>query len=194
MNKRILAAAILGMASMASAVAGEITVSSFTAAQTLVNMNNVGAAAGDFSYGGINFSNTSSGSGGPGWRNLTQFNLGYTDNAGISHIVLDLDNAYGKVGLDLYVDATYTVSFFNGADLLGSLTKLVNGSAFAGWENAGGISRIEINELNGDNSMVGGFNDIRMEASAANAVPEPGSLALLGLGLAGFALSRRRKA
>jgi hypothetical protein len=194
MNKRILAAAILGVASMASAVAGEISVSAFTSAQTLVNMNAQSAQAGDFSYSGINFSNSSYGSGSPGWRNLTQFNLGYTDNAGISDIVLDLDNAYGKVGLDLYVNSTYTVSFFNGADLLGTLTKVVDGSAFAGWENAGGISRIEIKELNGDNFMVGGFNDIRMEASAANAVPEPGSLALLGLGLAGFALSRRRKA
>ncbi|MES2019099.1 MAG: PEP-CTERM sorting domain-containing protein [Pseudomonadota bacterium] len=192
MNKRILAAAILGMASMASAVAGEILVSDFSGAQVVVNMNAVGAPAGDFTYAGIDFSNTSSGSGSPGWRNLTQYNLGYTDNAGISDITLNLNNVYTKVGLDLYIDASYAVSFFNGNALVGSLIKQVTGSAFAGWEYAGGISRIEIKELSGDNYMVGGFNDVRMEATST--VPEPASLALLGLGLAGFALSRRRKA
>jgi hypothetical protein len=194
MNKRILAAAILGMASMASAVAGEIAVSDFTVAQAVVSMNSVVSPAGDFSYSGINFSNTGSGSGTPGWRNLTKSNLGFTDNSGNTNIVLDLNNAYAKVGLDLYVNSTYTVSFFNGNEMLGSLTKLVNGSAFAGWENAAGISRIQITEPGGDNFKVGGFNNIRMETNAANAVPEPGSLALLGLALAGFALSRRRKA
>jgi hypothetical protein len=194
MNKRILAAAILGMASMASAVAGEIAVSDFTVAQTVVNMDAVVAPTGNFSFGGINFSNTSGGSGSPGWRNLTEYNLGFTDNSGNTNIVLELNNAYGKVGLNLYVNSTYTVSFFNGNEMLGSLTKLVDGTAFAGWQNAAGISRIEITEPGGDNFMVGGFNNIRMEANAANAVPEPGGLALLGLGLAGFALSRRRKA
>ena len=192
MNKNILAAAILGMASMTSALAGEIAISDFTSAQTVINMNGVVAPSSSFSFGGVGFSNTSSGSGGPGWRNLTAFGLGFTDNAGITHINLDLGNSYTKAGLDLYLNATYTVSFFDGADLVASLTKVVaGGPVFAGWENAAGISRIEINESSGDNSLVGGFNNVRLEASA---VPEPTSIALFALGLTGFAFARRRKA
>lgn len=38
------------------------------------------------------------------------------------------------------------------------------------------------------------LDDVTFDAVAGAAVPEPGSLALLGLGLAGFAVARRKPA
>ncbi|WDE00938.1 PEP-CTERM sorting domain-containing protein [Thalassomonas actiniarum] len=46
--------------------------------------------------------------------------------------------------------------------------------------------------ISGDNGQVD-FNNIGFTGELSSSVPEPGSLALFGLGLAGFALSRKKK-
>lgn len=194
MNKRILAALVLSIATTGTAVAGAITETSFTSAQTVVNMNNVSAPQSNFTYSGISFSNAP---GDTSWRNLTQSGYGFTDDVGLSNITLDFAKAANKIGLDVYIgSATYAVSFFDTAlQLLGTVNvSLANNAsfAFAGWESAVGIAHVQILEVSGYNGLVGGFNDIRIENSAN--VPEPTSVALLGLGMAGLAASRRRRA
>jgi len=185
------------------AQAGAISSGAFSGGENLIDFESFAVPpAGPFMHMGVTFSEASSGSGSPGWRVINNLFVGGSevlgDNAGISDITLDFAMAFDRIGLDVGLGpATYDVSFFDtGLSLLGTVTigpfanSVANG--FAGWEDAGGISRLQIIETSGENNRVGGLDNIRFEN--VNAVPEPGTLALFGLGLAGLGVARRRKA
>ena len=80
------------------------------------------------------------------------------------------------------------VSAFNGAALVGS--SLVTADTFLDFSSFGSITSLLFDDNNSTAAGIG-FGDFLFSAAA---VPEPGTLALLGLGLAGLGFARRRKA
>ena len=135
----------------------------FSGNETVIDFDSVPVSVpppGPFSIGPVTFSESSTGSGGPGWRLLSGFfvpgSRALTDNAGISNIVIDFMNPVQRVGLDVGVGpATYDVRFFSSSlTLLGTVSQSLpnNNRAFffAGWEDLGGISRIQILEPSGE--------------------------------------------
>src|SRR4051812_15088993 len=93
---------------LAPAHAGPITSVAFSGSETVIDFNGfpVGAGTpptGPFTVGGVTFTESSTGSGAPGWRTLDFGDAHHqvlTDNAGISHIFVDLSTAYERIGLE----------------------------------------------------------------------------------------------
>lgn len=106
-------------------------------------------------------------------------------------------------GVEWYFSDNYSWGFAGGGDLVERVSCDINGSAWTGtderdrlcWHTGGGFMNGgwragNVIELNGDN----GWEKVLLVADAGSGVvPEPLSLALVGLGLAGLATTRRRK-
>lgn len=192
---------LLFISSAAQATA--IGIGDFSGSENIEDFSSLGSAppAGPFTLGDLTFSESSSGSGGTGWRLLSCCSTPIptdvlTDDAGISNILINFATSYLRVGLDVGFFGTsgdYDVLFFDAAlNLLGTVSgSTANTSFFAGWEDASGIAAVQVIETSGDNGFVGGIDNIRFESAVSN-VPAPATLALLGIGLAGIRLGRKK--
>ena len=89
-----------------------------------------------------------------------------------------------------------TVNFSDGTSQTLTLQNFGSGAQFFGFTDAGtSISSIVFDTRNPSNGLGDfiGLDDIRFVAAGPSSVPEPGTMALLGLGIAGLALRRRKQ-
>ena len=98
-----------------------------------------------------------------------------------------------ELGGGPHIDSTFTVTLLSGGGTVGGFTFTAanDTAAFVGVSSTISFDRVEIRETVGglENEYYGEF----VAAAAAAQVPEPGMIAIFGLGLAGLGFARRRK-
>ena len=113
-------------------------------------------------------------------------------DAGVNAVGLDIFHANGGLMSNI------TVSLFDMDDALILATQILVGSAATGGtffgviDDMASIGRVRVAATSGAGFEL--IDNVAFGSFGVTSVPTPGSLALLGLGLAGLGLARRRKA
>jgi len=220
---RLIALAVLGLAAVQAACAGQITTRGNLHAilggpGTLETFQSFELAPGDFSYldcspltstalcndqgpgliaAGLSIT------GNPAWIDAGYLGLPSSmlgDAAGFDD-VFDFTTPTTAFGADLYAFAGYwssdaSITIFGADDVtvIGQITgiDLALAGTFVGWSDVKGIGSFAMQYGGELQTFIPNIDNLEFGTAAAS-VPEPGTLALLGLGLAGLVGARRRK-
>lgn len=105
-----------------------------------------------------------------------------------------LQNAFAMNYVDTAYDSLFTLNFYNGTTNVGSTTfdtsAPFNIAHFIGFSSDTNFNKVVVSEAGPTTTAL--YNEYFQFYTAENKVPEPSILALMGLGIFGLGLSRRK--
>lgn len=113
----------------------------------------------------------------------------------LGFININFNGSVQQAGIQVGVDSawTATVDFYDGVVLLGAVPLSGNGddNGFAGWQNAAGITSIQINDTAANGKII--LADNLITDGSGGAVPDSSNtLLLLGFGISGLLFAGRK--